>query len=383
MAELYELRQDIDKIDRQILSLFAERTQVAEAIAEYKRVNNLKIYDRNRERQKVADAASQVPEDLHTYAQVLMELLMEASRARQQEANGADTSDGTLERIRAAEAATPELFPPTAFVAVQGVEGAYQQIACEKIFRHPTISYFDSFEGVFRAVEDGYCDYGVLPLENSTAGSVNKVFDLMMEHDFHIVRTTRQKIDHNLLAKPGCELSQIRDIYSHEQAINQCQAYLAGLQGVRVHVAENTAMAAKRVAESDRTDVAALSSRACADLYGLEVLAANVQDRDNNYTRFACISKNLQVFPGADRTSLMIVGDHKPGALYKILAKFYALDINILKLESRPIPERDFEFMFYFDIDCPVVAPEFASLMSSIGQITQECRYLGSYSEVI
>ena len=223
----------------------------------------------------------------------------------------------------------------------------------------------------------------MLPLENSTAGSVNQMFDLMMEHSFHIVRTTRVKVSHNLLAKPGASLSGVRDIYSHEQAINQCTEFLSGLPDVRVHVCENTAVAAKRVAESQRDDVAALSSRPCADLYGLEVLSANVQDRDNNYTRFACISKDLEIYPGADRTSLMIVLPHRPGTLYKLLAKFYALDINILKLESRPIPERDFEFMFYFDVECPVASPEFSSLMATIGSLCQECRYLGSYAEVI
>ena len=232
-------------------------------------------------------------------------------------------------------------------------------------------------------VEQGLADYGVLPLENSTAGSVNHVFDLMTEHSFYVVRTTRVKVDHNLLARPGATLEGIRDIYSHEQAINQCAEFLSGLPDVRVHVCENTAVAAQRVSESGRTDVAALSSRPCSELYGLEALRSNVQDRDNNYTRFACISKELEVYPGADRSSLMIVLNHEPGALYKLLAKFYALDINLLKLESRPIPERDFEFMFYFDIECQVASPEFRSLISTIGSHCQEFRYLGSYTEVI
>ena len=383
MAELSELRQQIDKIDGKIFELFSERAKVAEEVAAYKRENGMRVFDPSRERAKVAAAAEAAPEDLQTYAQVLMELLMEASRSRQHALLGDASDDRTLARINAARSATPELFPPSAHVACQGVEGAYSQIAAEKIFRHPTITYSPTFDGVFRTVEQGLARYGVLPLENSTAGSVNQMFDLMMEHSFHIVRTTRVKVSHNLLARPGTSLSGVRDIYSHEQAINQCTEFLSGLPDVRVHVCENTAVAAKRVAESQRNDVAALSSRPCADLYGLEVLSANVQDRDNNYTRFACISKDLEIYPGADRTSLMIVLPHRPGALYKLLAKFYALDINILKLESRPIPERDFEFMFYFDVECPVASPEFSSLMATIGSLCQECRYLGSYAEVI
>ena len=383
MAELPELRQEIDRIDRQIFELFNERAKVSEGVAAYKREHGMRVFDPTRERAKVAAATQAVPADLATYAQVLMELLMEASRARQHELLGDASDSAELARITAARERTPELFPRTAHVACQGVEGAYSQIAAEKIFRHPTISYCPTFDGVFRTVAQGLADYGVLPLENSTAGSVNQMFDLMMEYSFSIVRTTRVKVSHNLLANHGARLSDVREIYSHEQAINQCAEFLSGLPDVRVHVCENTAVAAKRVAESGRTDVAALSSLSCADLYDLEVLSSNVQDRDNNYTRFACISRRLEIYPGADRTSLMIVLPHEPGALYKLLAKFYALDINILKLESRPIPERDFEFMFYFDVECPAAALELSSLVSSLGGLCQEFRYLGSYAEVL
>lgn len=383
MPELSDLRQQIDAIDARIFSLFSERASVSEQVAAYKREHGMRVFDPARERQKVASAARQAPEDLATYAQVLMELLMEASRSRQHALLGDEPADGTLGRIDAAAAATPELFPRSARVVCQGVEGAFSQMAAQKIFRRPQIAYAPSFDAVFRTVEQGLAEFGVLPVENSTAGSVNQVFDLMVEHSFYVVRTTRVKVEHNLLARPGASIGDIRDIYSHEQAIGQCAEFLSGLPDVRVHVCENTAVAAKLVAEGGRDDAAALSSRACADLYGLDVLVPGAQDRDNNYTRFACISKDLRVYPGADRTSLMIVLPHEPGSLYKLLAKFYALDINLLKLESRPIPERDFEFRFYFDIECPVAAPEFRSLMSTIGSLCQECRYLGSYSEAI
>ena len=383
MAELSELRQEIDRIDSEIFRLFDERARVAEGVAAYKREHGLRVFDPVRERAKVADAADRAPQDLRTYAQVLMELLMEASRSRQHALLGDANDDRALALLDAARARTPEVFPASAHVVCQGVEGAYSQIAAERFFRRPKISYSPSFDGVFMTVEQGLADYGVLPLENSTAGSVNHVFDLMGEHSFYVVRTTRVKVDHNLLALPGATLEGIRDIYSHEQAVNQCAEFLSGLPDVRVHVCENTAVAAKRVAESGRPDAAALSSRPCAELYGLAALRSNVQDRDNNYTRFACISKDLEVYPGADRSSLMIVLNHEPGALYKLLAKFYALDINLLKLESRPIPERDFEFMFYFDIECPAASPEFRSLLSTIGSLCQEFRYLGSYAEVV
>jgi len=226
--------------------------------------------------------------------------------------------------------------------ACQGVEGAYSQLACEKMFNVPNIMYFKTFKSVFDAIDKDMCRYGVLPMENSTAGSVNEIYDLMMDYHFNIIRSTRVKIDHNLLAKSGTKILQIREIYSHEQAINQCAKFLDGLVNVKVTACANTAAAAKMVAESDRNDVAALSSRTCADLYQLAILSCNVQDNDNNYTRFICISKQLEIYPGADKTSIMMVIPHKPGALYKVLSRFYALGINLIKLESRPIPNRDF-----------------------------------------
>jgi chorismate mutase/prephenate dehydratase len=269
-------------------------------------------------------------------------------------------------------------------VACQGVEGAYSQIACEKIFKSPFIMYFKNFEGVFSAIEQGMCQYGILPIENSTAGSVNKVYDLMIRHNFSIVRTFRLKVDHNLLVNPGTKLSDIKEIYSHQQAISQCASFLATLgPDVKITRVENTAKAAQLVAESDRTDIASLSSRSCAAQYGLSVVASAVQDNGNNHTRFICITNKTEIYPGADRTSLMIVTAHRPGSLYRMLARFNSLGINLLKLESRPIPDRDFEFMFYFDLEAPVYSPKLAQLLAELEAECDEFTYLGSYSEVI
>lgn len=381
MQDLSEIRKRIDTIDTQICDLFSQRMQCTHEVAKYKRANNKPVLDRGRERAKLADVASKVPEPLRDYSQVLFNLIMEISRAQQSAENNQDSP--LAGQIARAVADTPALFPQSAFVACQGVEGAYSQHAADRLFKHATISYFEEFEGVFRAVDQGFCKYGILPVENSTAGTVNQVYDLMMRHKFSIVRSVRIKVDHNLLALPGAKLEGIRDIYSHQQAINQSRQFLDSLPNVTVHVAENTAAAAKMVAESGRTDVAALSSRSCAELYNLVALARNVQDSDANYTRFACIAKDLEIYPGADRTSLMFVTKNDPGSLYKVLARFYALDINLVKLESRPIPNSDFDFMFYFDVECPVAAPEFASLIASLDDVCEEYRYLGSYSELV
>ena len=378
---LDELRLDIDKIDNEMIRLFSERMDVAAQIGAYKKENGLPVFDPKRERDKLRELASRMPEDKREYVYCLYSLIFELSRCSQNRIMNSDR--GMSDLIRRALEETSPMLPNAPTVACQGVEGAYSQIACERVFSNPGIFYFSNFEAVFTAIENGFCRYGVIPLENSTAGSVNKVYDLMQKHKFSIVRSVRIKVDHNLLASKGTKLEDIKEIYSHEQAISQCSDFLRGLEGVQVIACENTAAAAKMVAESGRKDIAALSSRSCASLYGLDCLAESVQDMGNNYTRFICISKDLEIYPGADRTSLMMVIPHTPGSLYKVLSRFYALGLNLNKLESRPIPDRNFEFMFYFDLEVPVYSPNFLQMMDELKDLSDKFSYLGSYSEVV
>ena len=379
--DIQELRQKIDLIDDQLVSLFGQRMDIAAQIADYKKENKLPIYVPSRERIKLQDVAEKAGPDMANYTRVLYSMLFELSRSYQSKHTG--ELSPLYHRITKAIEETPNLFPQAPIVACQGVEGAYSQIACEKIFKSPFIMYFKNFEAIFTAIEQGMCQYGILPIENFTAGSVKKVYDLMIRHNFCIVRTFRLKVDHNLLVNPGTKLSDIKEVYSHEQAINQCGDYLHSLPGVNVIPVGNTAIAAQMVAQSGRKDVAALSSRACADLYGLECLKYSVQDKGNNRTRFICISKNLEIYPGADKTSIMMVLNHKPGALYKVLARLYTLGINVTKLESRPIPDREFEFMFYFDLETSIYSQEYVQLMCELDELCEEFKYLGSYSEVV
>ena len=379
--DLNELRLEIDDIDAQLVKLFGQRMDVAARIADYKKENNLPIFVPSREREKLSEVAEAAGEDMANYTRVLYSMIFELSRSYQSKRS--ILTSQLHETIVKAIDNTPKLFPQAPMVACQGVEGAYSQIACEKIFKNPLILYFKNFEGVFSAIDKGLCQYGILPIENSTAGSVKKVYDLMISHNFSIVRTFRLKVDHNLLAKPGTSLSQIKEIYSHEQAINQCSDFLNTLPGVKIIPVENTAVAAEMVSKSERNDVAALSSRSCAEIYGLFNLAASIQDKGNNRTRFICISKNLEIYPGSDKTSIMMVLNHKPGALYKVLARLYTLGINVTKLESRPIPDREFEFMFYFDLETSIYSEEFVQLMCELDELCEEFKYLGSYSEVV
>jgi chorismate mutase/prephenate dehydratase len=379
--ELDKLREQMNEIDDGILQLFQKRMRVAANIAEYKKGNNMPILNASVERSKLASLSEKADSDMEFYARILFNMLFEMSRSYQEKLN--HPKSNLVNLIENAIEKTDRLFPHGGNIACQGVEGAYSQQACDKLFGTPNIMYFTNFEGVFSAIDKGLCKYGILPLENSTAGSVNKVYDLMMKYKFNIIRSVRLKVDHNLLAKKGTKLHMIKEIFSHEQAISQCSEYLRTLGNIKVTVCENTAVAAKMIAESDRTDIAALSSRSCAALYGLNCLAESVQDKGNNYTRFICISKNIEIYPGADRTSIMMVLAHRPGSLYKVLARFYVLGLNLVKLESRPLPDRDFEFMFYFDLETPVYSEQFIEVINELDEMSEEFRYLGSYSEII
>lgn len=379
--ELNDLRKEIDTIDDELVKLFTQRMEVSAKIAGYKKEKSLPIFVPAREREKLADVAQKAGPEMANYTRVLYSMLFELSRGYQNKLNGAISP--LYDEITKAITSTPNLFPQAPMVACQGVEGAYSQIAAEKLFKNPFIMYFKNFEGVFTAIEKGLCQYGVLPLENSTAGSVKKVYDLMIRHNFSIIRTFRLKIDHNLLAKPGTGISDIKEIYSHEQAINQCSEFLQTLTGVNIIPVANTAIAAEMVSKSDRKDIACLSSRNCMELYNLECLASSIQDKGNNHTRFICISKNLEIYPGSDRTSIMMVLPHRPGSLYKFLARLYALGINVTKLESRPISDRDFEFMFYFDLETSIYSEEFVQLMCELEDLCEEFKYLGSYREIV
>lgn len=379
--ELNELRADIDRIDKELVRLFCERMQVSAGVAEYKRENNMPVLDPVRERALLTKVASLAGEDKAQYTRILYESILALSRAHQEKTLCGDSPLYTA--ITDAIENTDKLFPQAARVACQGVEGAYSQSAAQKLFKNPDICYYGTFEDVFRAVESGECRYGVLPLENSTAGSVNKVYDLMLTHRFHIVRSARVRIAHNLYVNPGVKLEDVKEVISHEQALNQCAEFLRSLGDVKITPVLNTALAAKTVRDSKRTDLAALSSSACGSLYGLSCLASSVQDKGANYTRFVCISKELELYPGSEHTSLMMVISHKPGSLYRILSALNASGVNITKLESRPIPDKDFEARFYLDVDLSIYDPEFARTLAALERECEELRYLGTYSEII
>lgn len=380
---LDELREQIDLADKSLLEAFEKRMQISEQIGQEKLEMGKPIYDATREREKLAKMYDMADEKDKSYVLPLYSLLFELSRAAQSKNRVENVQKFSVVKD-AIEEYDGRAFPARAVVACQGIEGAFSQEACEKIFEIPSIMFMNSFSKVFAAIDAGLCEYGIIPVENSTAGTVANVYDLMLRYSFSIVRSVRVKVMHNCLMNRGGKLSDIKEIISHEHAINQSREFIKKLGAdVKITYCSNTAVAAKLVKDSGRTDIAALSSINCAQIYDLDVVEQSVQDNGNNYTRFICISKKPEVYPGSDRTSIMMILKHKPGSLYKVLALFYARGVNLVKLESRPLPERDFEFMFYFDLETSIYNESFTELLSELDSTGEEFRYLGSYTEII
>ena len=375
---LEEIRSQTDKIDDEIAALFKQRLKLVESVAQVKKDTNASVLKPTREREIISRLTADHDGMTADYLKLLFTTIFDISRSHQIVLT--NRSSKTAESIAYALANTPQLFPKEAHVACQGTEGANSTFACEKLFSRPTILYFNSFDHVFHAVDKGLCDYGILPVENSLHGSVTNIYDLMKKNQFYIVRSLKLKINHALLAKPGVQLTDVKAVYSHEQALAQCSLFLKD-RNYEIQVHENTALAAQFVAESPRDDIAAIASTNCAELYGLDILDDDIQNNANNYTRFVCISKKLEIYPGARKISLVMTIPHKPGSLYNLMTKFSTLGINLSKLESRPIADRDFEFMFYFDLDLSVYDNAVSKLFSLLENGMDHFVFLGCYAE--
>ena len=374
--ELDGIRKKIDAIDDKIVDLFVERTNLSGEIAKIKAQTGKGITDGDREREIIFRLASRVPKDFILYLKELYETVFFTSKAYQSAVMG--RTSRTTEAVKDLIAQGFSVFPSSAIVACQGIKGANSGVAAKKFFPVSNIVYVKNFEGVFGAVESGLCEFGVLPIENSTAGSVLEVYDLMRKHNFHIVKTVRLKIAHCLAALPDTDIKNVKKVISHPQALMQCDGYIKKC-GFDTEADENTAVAAKRVAESGDSTLAALCSKECGETYGLKILQSDVQLSDANYTRFILIRKDLCIYKGADKMSVMTSLPHEPGSLNRILGRFSALGLNLTKLESRPIAGSDFEFMFYFDFDGDITDFAVQDLIAELENGSDNFVFLGAY----
>ncbi len=380
MNNLEQSRNKIDEIDTKLAELFSERINIAAEVARYKIENKIPVLNSGRERDIVTRLIQGRDDVTAQYIKSLYQTIFDISRSYQEIEIMGDSifEDSIVEALKT----TDKFFPKQAAVACQGTEGSYSSSACDKMFSLANIMFMKNFDAVFRSVESGLCRYGILPIENSLHGSVTQVYDLMKKYSFQIVRGVKVKIDHCLLVKPGVSIENVKEIYSHPQALAQCSEFINGLKDVEVKEWNNTATAAEMISTSNRNDIAAIADTSCSDIYNLNILHNHVQNRDNNYTRFICISKKPEIYPGSDKISVMFTVPHRPGSLYNILSKFSVMGVNLSKLESRPIPEQDFEFVFYADFDADIADPNIQKLLVQLKQSTDTFTYLGSYREI-
>ncbi len=376
--DLAVLRQRINTIDGDLRALFLERMEVSAAVADYKRSVGMAVLDPAREQAVLDRLCAGLDAARAEAVSRLWGQIFELSRACQHRLLEVDSCPQAAE-LRARLAQRKSL-PAHARVACQGRRGAYAHHACERLFAEAEIEFFPDWGAVTDAVLDGRCAYGVLPIENSTRGSVSGVYELLRSRKVHIVRGCRLAVRHALLALPGVRLTDIREVRSHEQALGQCAAWLDGHPSMARVSAPNTAMAAEAVAESGRRDLAAIASPDCAALYGLQVLVDDVTDCGFNYTRFICIARAADVTPDADKLSLIVTLPHRSGTLAALLSRFAARGLNLTKLESSPIPDRDFEFMFCIDLEAP--DPDaLPGLLDDLAPMVESMTVLGVYHE--
>lgn len=373
-----DIRQKIDALDKELLPKILERMALSAVAADCKELSPAQI--KEREREILRWATDNADEQMQPYIHRFYTSLFELGRACRECANPAGT--------RVHEALDGALlsdcdFPQDGIIAVQGVEGAYAQMAADRMFPRGNLMFFKSFEAVFDAVESGLCRFGVVPIENSSNGSVRANYELLSRKNVYIARSERLFIRHELLAKPGTKLSDIKEIRSHEQGLGQCSRFIKSLgDGVKAVPCPNTAMAAEMAASCESGDIAAIASHSACELYGLQPIATSIQNSDNNYTRFVCLTKNCEIYPGSDRISLILALKHRPGALYEILARLSSAEINLIKLESYPIVGHDFEFMFFFEMQGSVRDRRIAAMLESLEQSCESFKFLGNYLEV-
>ncbi|MBE6358065.1 MAG: bifunctional chorismate mutase/prephenate dehydratase [Lentisphaerae bacterium] len=378
--DISNARKEIDQIDEKILELFSRRMELGKQIGKLKEIQGLPVENPLREREILLKMTRESGVELQSSAGILFSTLFELSKAYQRRST--PEASAFAGRIRESLENTPALFPATAKVGCCGIPGAYAQLAADRLFKLADIISFNDFSGVFQAVEKGLCRYGVLPIENSTSGTIDQVCDLMRDHKFYIVRSCRLQVKHALLLAPGAKISDVKEVISHEQGLKQCANFIRQLGNVKMSTAGSTAMAARIVSESGRKDLAAIASSECAAIYSLAIGAANIQDRDSNYTRFICISREPEIYPGASRISIMGTLPHKPGSLYRLLARFAVLGVNLTKLESRPGRDGNFEYMFYFDFEASLHEPGVFTLLTELAADGGNFTFLGNYQEI-
>ncbi len=348
MKDLNKIREEIDEIDRQMVALYEERMRRTTEVAEYKISVGRQVLDKKREAEKLAKVKAQVQAQENRYGVgELFEQIMALSRKRQYQLMN---QHGQVQELGFVQ--VDNLPFETHKVVYQGTEGAYSQIAMQTYFGKDVENYHvDTWREAMEAIQRGEADYAVLPIENSSAGIVGENFDLMLEYDNYIVAEQLIPIEHMLLGLKEAELSDIRTVYSHPQALMQSIDFLEEHQEWEAVPVKNTAGAAKQVLRENRKDQAAIASKVTAELYGLKILKDNINYSEENSTRFIIVGGKKLRLKGADKVSICFEVSHESGSLYRLLSHFMFNNLNMVKIESRPIKDKSFEYRFFVDLE--------------------------------
>ncbi len=375
MKNLGEIRAEIDKIDNQMIELFKQRMNCAKEVGNYKKANNIPVLNELRENE-ILNSIEQKGGEYGPHARLLYSNIMELSRALQHNIVG---SGKALKGVIANAQST--LPKENIKVGFQGINGANSHEATIKLFPNASYEHYKTFADVFEAVDNEEISYGILPVENSTAGSVSTVYDLILKHRFYIVGALDLPIDYCLCGIRQSEFSDIETVWTHPQSISQCENYIAK-HNFEAVPCSNTAVAARNVAKEKRLNVAAICSYKAAEEYGLRVLDNHLQDNNSNTTRFIVISKKLYIPDNANKISLCFSLPHVTGSLYSLLCRFNSLGLNLTKLESRPRQDKEFEYLFYLDFSGNVHTENVVELMSQLSEEMPEFSFLGNYCEM-
>lgn len=378
MLDLQEIRKEIDQIDKQIVALYERRMEISKQVAEYKIATGKKVFDKEREDEKIKAVKQLASNDFnrHGVAELFIQL-MSMSRKLQYKLL---IEKGKCESLPFLE--VEDLNIRKAKVVYQGVEGAYAQIAMKAFFGEEIENYcVDTWREAMEEITNGKADFAVLPIENSSAGSVNDNYDLMVEFNNYIVGEQVIKVEHALIGLPDASISDIKTVYSHPQGLMQSSKFLDEHREWNRISSKNTALSALKVLEDNDISQAAIASKEAAEIYGLKILQSQINFSDKNSTRFIIVTSQKIFTEDADKISICFEVPHESGSLYNILSHFIYNDLNMTKIESRPIENRNWEYRFFIDFEGNLKDYSVKNALQGILEEASELKILGNYKK--
>lgn len=373
MDDLEYLREEINKIDREMIELFEKRAEVSRKVAEYKKKNSMDILDKSREEEVIRINLKQLKDkSIKDETKTFLKNVMEISRNIQKKELEQSYIDSEIKP----KDQSSDVFK----VGFQGVPASFSHEALLEYFGSNSEALnFENFRDVFEALKNGMVDYGVLPIENSSTGGIPQVYDLMREYDFHIIGEKCIEVNHNLLGVKGASIYDIKEVYSHSQAFMQSSKFLEKHREWKLTPYFNTARSAKYISEQNIKSKAAIGSKNAAKLYGLDIIEENINYNSNNYTRFIIIGKDMKHDKQCDKISILITLPHKPGTLHNVLKHFHENNLNMTKIESRPIIDKSWQYFFYIDFYGNIMEKNTVNALKGIEEESVYFKLLGNY----